>query len=262
MKYFVLSLCKSERMKYIEENKKIIPELEIRNAINGYNIKETLNKFLEYDIEYKYLEFCSYGTLANFLSKYECLLHQIKNNIDFMCFLEDDVLFDKEFKSFVEDKIQLFNDTNLNIIRLGKWGEGYITSLESAKRLVNIIKSNGIVHNIDNQLRVFSGKEIDFFGKTPWKLCVLSNEGDCIKTSGFDPEVIKILQKNYRILIGNNEKYILPPKYQKKTKLTKLTNIIRNPITVNKPKPVIKPVIINKQVTVNKPKIITFKKKR
>ena len=71
------------------------------------------------------------------------------------------------------------------MIRLGKWGEGYITSLEGAKRIVNKIKKYGIFGNIDNQLRNICGKEICVRRDTPWKVVISSNDGDCLKTKEF-----------------------------------------------------------------------------
>ena len=67
------------------------------------------------------------------------------------------------------------------MIRLARWGEGYITSLEGSKLILEHIKRTGIIRNIDNQLRLNCGKEIRVI-KTPWKLVVGTNNGDCLKT--------------------------------------------------------------------------------
>ena len=48
-------------------------------------------------------------------------------------------------------------EKEINIIRLFQWGEGYVTSLLSARRLLEIIPKTGVVDNIDNQLRERSG---------------------------------------------------------------------------------------------------------
>ena len=55
-----------------------------------------------------------------------------------------------------------------------------MTSLNSAKRIINKIHFTGIIKNIDNQLRENCGKEI--FLPIKYDLFVKTNEGDCLKT--------------------------------------------------------------------------------
>ena len=51
IKYFIQSLKKKERLKYIEENKSIIPEMEIFESINGYDIDATIKNFKKNNIK-------------------------------------------------------------------------------------------------------------------------------------------------------------------------------------------------------------------
>jgi len=181
IEYIVLSLEKSERLAIINKNIKILPQLKIFRSINGYNTNETLFALKKSGLKLVNLDTWHYGTLANFLTKYFCLLHQISNNIEYMCFLEDDVLIDKAFPQFVENLVS-FKNHNLNQVRIGNWGEGYITSLAGAKRIVNIIKKKGINFSIDNQLRLLCNPEYDDHLNTPWTLLSPPNQGDCLKT--------------------------------------------------------------------------------
>ena len=179
IKYFTQSLKKKNRLKNIQKNKSIIPEMEIFESINGYDIHTTIKNLTNMKLSYKRLDFETYGTLANFLTKIKAFQYQIKNNIQYMCLIEDDLIIQKGFREFIESNLYLLK--HYNMLRLDKWGEGYVTSLNGAKNIVKHIYREGIINNIDNQLRLNCGKEIRL-NNTPWKLVVKSNHGDCLKT--------------------------------------------------------------------------------
>lgn len=181
---YVLSLLKDDRKHILDVNKSRFPNLNIVKSINGYNKIETLEELNAIGLPYKHLDFRTYGTLANWITKYKMLIHQIDNSIPYMCFIEDDVELYEEFEHFINDAIQYLKD-DVNMIRLLEWGEVYITSLESAKRIVEKMKVDGIIDSIDNQLRKYCGREYGL-GGAPIKLCCPTNEGDCNKTDGFD----------------------------------------------------------------------------
>ena len=105
-----------------------------------------------------------------------------------MCLIEDDLIIQKGFREFIENNLHLLK--NCNMLRLDKWGEGYVTSLNGVKNIVKNIYSMGIIHNIDNQLRLNCGKEIRIY-KTPWKLVIGTNMGDCLKTKKIPKEFLK-----------------------------------------------------------------------
>ena len=108
-----------------------------------------------------------------------------------MCLLEDDLILDNNFKSFVEN-LDLCN--NCNIFRLCNWGECYITSLNGAKNILTHIYNDGIIHNIDNQLRENCGKEMHI-QNAPFHLVVNTNQGDCLKTKSIPDYEILSLKK-------------------------------------------------------------------
>ena len=179
VKYFTQSLKKKDRLPNIQKNRLIIPEMEIFKSINGYNEDSTINNLKKMKLKYISLDFETYGTLANFLTKVKAFQYQVKNNIKYMCLIEDDLILKDDFKDFINQKLSLLK--RYNMVRLGRWGEGYITSLEGAKEILKHIYEKGIILNIDNQLRIHCGKELRVW-KTPWKLIVPPNEGDCLKT--------------------------------------------------------------------------------
>ena len=80
---------------------------------------------------------------------------------------------------FIDNKSSIAE--NYNMLRLGDWGEGYIITNKGGKEILKLINEKGIIHNIDNQLRLYSGSELSI-KNTPWKLHVQSNLGDCNKT--------------------------------------------------------------------------------
>ena len=86
------------------------------------------------------------------------------------------------------------------MLRLDIRGEGYVTSLNGAKEIIQNIYSKGIIDNIDNQLRNYCGKEIKL-DNTPWELAVATNNGDCLKTDTILHNIISKLKmlknKNY-----------------------------------------------------------------
>ena len=198
-KIYILSLLNNERIKIVNKNKKLFPFIEVVKSVNGYNKEEVINELIKLDINFvtlnrsKYVNFNSYGTLANFITKVKIMKHQIENNIPYICFIEDDLLLNKNFVSFIEQQKNKYLRDNVNMIRLAKWGEGYITSLEGSKRILRHIKQKGIIKNIDNQLRLNCGKEIRVFN-TPWRLVVGTNKGDCLKTQKLEYNFKKIIE--------------------------------------------------------------------
>jgi len=173
-----------ERAEIVRKNMEKFPAFKVFHSINGYNKQETIFAYKSSGLSYHYLYFPTYGTLANFLTKYNILKYQIANNIPFVCFIEDDLLLHDNFVDYIKNCVGLFTK-DINIIRLGTWGEGYITSLQGAINIKNIIDCIGIAQNIDNQLRDLSGPEL-FCNKTPWSLVVPTNAGDCLKTDKLD----------------------------------------------------------------------------
>lgn len=192
---YVCTLLRQDRVKYIELNKKFFPFIKIFNSVNGYDINQTLKEMVALKLKYKDLDetFRTYGTLANWITKYKMLQFQVEKNIPYLCFLEDDLILDKSFYKYINDSLIHFNNKNMNILRLMTWGEGYITSYESAKRLLAYLKKDGIIRNIDNQLRENCGQELGL-EKAPMKLMMVGGNGDCGKTKDIDLSKIKKLK--------------------------------------------------------------------
>jgi len=176
---FVQSLKTEERIKIFDINKKTFPKLKIFQSINGYNINETINELFKSKLKFKRLDFNTYGTLANFITKVNAFKYQVENNIEYMCLLEDDLILNDNFEIFLQGLLPKLK--SYNMIRLCNWGEGYLTSITGARNILTHIYNIGIIRNIDNQLRDNCGSEL-YVQNTPFTLVVKSNEGDCLKT--------------------------------------------------------------------------------
>tara|TARA_Y100001938_G_C8008454_1_gene388646 strand:- start:310 stop:927 length:618 start_codon:yes stop_codon:yes gene_type:complete len=197
MKYetYILSLLTEERLKYINKTTKLFPFVNIIQSVNGYDRDETINEFLSLNLDFHKLkvgprnDFNNYGTLACWITKVKFLKFQIDNKIPYALFLEDDAKllpgFFDSLNDVMSDKWDLL-DNDINVIRLFQWGEGYITSFSSAKRLLSIIQDTGVVDNIDNQLRERSGPELKLSFNDFYRKWVKTNEGDILKTLPLD----------------------------------------------------------------------------
>ena len=179
IKFFIQSLETPERLEIINKNRKLFPEFEIFKSINGYNIEETCDEFYKSGYKFHNLRFKTFGTLANWLTKVKAIEYQVKNNIEYLVLIEDDLLLKEHFIQFIINKIPRCD--RRNFLRLAKWGEGYVFSLKGAKEILEHMKKNGIIKNIDDQLEKHCGKEEHTVG-TPWSLVIGTNNGDCLKT--------------------------------------------------------------------------------
>ena len=193
MKYetYILSLLTPERLDYINKTRKLFPFVKIFNSVNGYNQEETIKEFLSLGIDFHKLkigpknDFNNYGTLACWMTKVKFLEFQIENEIPYALFLEDDAKLLPGFFDALDEQMEGkwdLLDKKVNIIRLFQWGEGYITSISSARRLLEIIRKTGVVDNIDNQFRERSGPELKLKLNNFYRKWVKTNEGDILKT--------------------------------------------------------------------------------
>ena len=210
VKFICLSLQKPARMELYKRNHISLPRLELMQSVNGYNIGETLWRLKQTKLKFITLDedFQNFGTLACFITKYNCLLYQVHKSLPFMCAIEDDMLLGPGFEEFVQKQaIQLSARPRMNMVRLGEWGEGYITTLAGAKRIIELIKSKGIIRNIDNQLREHCGKEI--YKPCPcWQRTKLSEQGDIIRTKSFGRRAHKFMF--HSIIHGDQGQRIFP----------------------------------------------------
>jgi len=182
LEIYTCSLLRDDRMQFIRKNQQLFPLIKTFKSVNGYSTKETLEEISNLKLKYVDLDnsFRTYGTLACWITKYKMLKYQVDNEIPFLCFIEDDLIVENNFYTYVSEALTHFK-SNVNILRMMTWGEGYITSYESAKRLLEHLSRDGIIRNIDNQLREHCGYEIAL-KNAPMKVMIAGNNGDSGKT--------------------------------------------------------------------------------
>lgn len=185
MRYFVLSMNASDfRRNIFSKNQEKIPNTKLFRAINGYDPYDTVLQYNRSRLYYHGMKpgYESYGMLANFLTKYAFMKFQVFHSIPYACWIEDDLEFEDTFAEFVTNvSAFLTPGSPFNMVRLDHWGEGYITTLEGAQRVLALIEEKGIIDNPDDQLREYCGPEIAVSG-TPWKLMQPTNTGDILQT--------------------------------------------------------------------------------
>lgn len=157
----------AERFNWIKKNINLYPQIKIVPSIDGRKEDEVKTALKASGLELNHLHYKTYGTLAVFLTKFLAWEKQIKENVPYLCLLEDDLELNIEFLPFIEKQKDLLNDTSVNLLRVAEFGECYITSLDSAKRLIKKIKEDGILMNVDEQMRV-SGEKIINHTKRPY----------------------------------------------------------------------------------------------
>lgn len=198
--WFVVSLCNSDRRAWVTTLQKQMPCLQIWKAIDGYRPQDTMAAFRRSGLAFRRwpdpegYSFFRYGKLACFLSRYFLLRHQVDSKIPFMVILEDDLLIEASFPAFVSNAINLLRIfPHLNIVRLGPWGECYITSLRGATRIIQLIQNKGIVNHSDVQLRTECGPELSLHRIAPFTNLVAANHGDITKTPLISSDDIGVL---------------------------------------------------------------------
>jgi GR25 family glycosyltransferase involved in LPS biosynthesis len=187
MKIITQTLNKQDRKYIRDHNDKLFPGMIFYNAVNGYDINETIDQFKKSGLKYNNLQFNNYGTLANFLTKVKIIYEEVNSGTDIFCLIEDDLKLKKNFMEFIDNKASLAY--KYNMLRLGKWGEGYIITNKGGREILKFIYKNGIIHNIDNQLRENCGPEL-FIKDTPWILEKDTNCGDCNKTKKINLDLL------------------------------------------------------------------------
>ena len=90
----------------------ILPELQLFRAVNGFDKRQTIAALSASRLVYHLFTYCSftrfgtYGSLANYLTKYFALEHQVRHGLPFMAMLEDDMQLEGGFREFVQSEVR------------------------------------------------------------------------------------------------------------------------------------------------------------
>ena len=144
--FVALTLNNTQRNAFVRANQAVLPELELFLAVNGYSKEDTIRRLGSTPLKLHPYTFCNaarfatFGSLANFVSKYLALRMQVRRRLPYMAMLEDDMQLRPGFKAFVEQTVRSGAldraEERAELLVLGAWGEGYVTSLASARRVL------------------------------------------------------------------------------------------------------------------------------
>tara|TARA_B100000287_G_scaffold324051_1_gene308122 strand:- start:233 stop:1147 length:915 start_codon:yes stop_codon:yes gene_type:complete len=208
------------RNKWVEQNKNTLSNLKVWNSIDGNKYQNTLENFLRIDVPYQTLNPSDkyFGALAIWITKFDIFNYQVENEIEYLCVMEDDVVVNDEFEDFLYDKIEMFGDVDYpSLLRLGQFAEGYFSDLRGSKHIINILRQDGVVNNIDLQLRNYlRGREIRL-EETPWEL----KDPPFSRTSrSYNTELTKNQERELQLL--HRKKIVKVGKSNQDTKIIKL----------------------------------------
>lgn len=195
VRFVVLSLNRTaEHAAAIAANRRHL-DLEVFRSINGFDKRETVSALLASKLKYHLYSYCgftrfgTYGSLANYVTKYFALAHQVAHEWPYMAMLEDDMRLEPGFREYVEAAVRT-NFEQLGwgprarpeLLVLGSWGEGYVTSLASARRVLRSLRQQGVPQNVDIMLNEGHVGRAVRLRDVPWTHRVGPNLGDCLKT--------------------------------------------------------------------------------
>jgi len=214
----VMTLGSDERMATVKSNLKVEPNLTVFQAVSGYNKTATAIALLTTGVAYHRLcgqpagvaraldeedhvprAYESWGTLANDLTRMQVIQQQIQRSLPFAAVVEDDMSLQSGFSTFLSKVAKRTwladgdgdaSASKVDYVHLGPFGEGYLLSLEGAKRLLQAYKVHGITGCPDQQLMDGFMPELHSIGvseadegQTPWTPLSTTNSGDCLKTA-------------------------------------------------------------------------------
>lgn len=163
-----------DRVSCFKRNLMNFPFIEKFPAVNGYDPKETVEEMLKNGIKFnaESLKFSkswtnpkgekiieperdagTFGTLANWITKFKCIKHQVDNQLPYMCIIEDDLILKPSFLPMVIDCVEdLKSNPKKTHARISAWGECFIFSLEGAKHTLKTLMDIGFKNPIGRQL--------------------------------------------------------------------------------------------------------------
>lgn len=185
--FVVLTLNTTERAGYTADNQqRSLPSLEPFLAVNGFDVAATIAALAATPLRLHlhtfcgYARFATYGSMANFITKYEALRMQLRRRVPYLAILEDDMELQPGFAKFVTEAVRERLERPAHppeLLVLGAWGEGYVTSLAAARRVVAKLEQQGIPLTIDIMLNDGHAGRAERVRGTPWRHRVPPNAG-------------------------------------------------------------------------------------
>lgn len=190
LRFMLLSLNTTSRRGSLNRMQAALPpgSTDMLQAVSGFDRRETLSVLARTGLVYHLNTYCgfarfgTYGSLACFLTKVLALHVQVQRRIPYMAMLEDDMALLPGFAPFVQEQIAHLAAGGVDLVQLGAWGEGYVTSLDSARRILRAIKQQGVPLNVDILFNAGHVGRVWRAVGTPWRNFVAVNNGDIQST--------------------------------------------------------------------------------
>lgn len=205
----VVVMTLGRRQKLIDANKNVqaSPRLHEFRSVNGYDPIATAAALAATPLPMHRLCGCfacgRWGTIANYLTRYNALVDQVTRQYPFQATIEDDMRFKPFFKQFLKEQAESFGPAmdkgTIDVVRLGPFGEGYLTSLQSAKRIVERMRVVGINGCPDHQMNggpptALKVAEV----RASWVGMIRTNNGDIARTACISRLQMQMLREQQR----------------------------------------------------------------
>ena len=191
----------SVRERFVSAIQDLIPTAAIQASVDGTNKQSVADALQQENVPFHRLCYTQgqWGALALFATRYRAFNHQ---RSDFMLLLEDDVGLRPRFLHAIATLIgahfcatgraaQQLCSTNgqrhacferpVDVLQLGSYGEGYITSRDGAGRLAAKVRRMGIIGCADQQFNVGGLMNLSHAWNRralPWRLLAPTNAGE------------------------------------------------------------------------------------
>ena len=166
VRFVVMLLEEPERRAVYEANIAQIPGLRRLAAIDASAQDRFWRDFEEQQVRFAdsvLMDTRSVGQVALTLSRIHALRWQVRQNVSWMCMMEDDVAVSPGFVERVEALADSLSPAVrqglLRVVRLGKFGELYLVPQGGARAILCRYCQSGMTLASDNQLRLLSGPE-------------------------------------------------------------------------------------------------------
>ena len=164
-------------------------------AVDGFNRKETVLHLARAGLRFHRLcgsaKLWRWGTLANFITRFSAFKDQQCRAVPFQATIEDDLSLGKGFREHLRTLAakHLSGPGLTHHVQLGKFGEGYLTSLRGVDDLLRRFQAAGIRGCPDQQLgdpRIMNLTLVRA-SHAPWTSMRLANNGQIGRTARISP---------------------------------------------------------------------------
>ena len=231
----VMTLGQEDRMKWLRNNRRVVPGLHAAKAVNGFNKTATTEALLHAGIRFRQLcgqpregevvknhmkkedhstrAFETWGTLANDITRVLAIKQQVHLGIPFAAVIEDDLELQPGFSAFLSRLAQKtwpqptlpapelvgssLETHRIDYIILGRFGEGYLFSLAGARNVLRAYQRHGFHGCPDQQLMSNFMPEVSSISDraAPWRPLVSTNMGAIMETSDISADEKALLQR-------------------------------------------------------------------